>query len=152
MAMPRKPVEIRDVDLEATLDLRTRVLRSHIPTVAASSPEDHLPQTWHLGAFRDGRLVGVISGFPQEQGARPGAPAERFRFMAVELAEQGRGAGRALLAEVTARARHRGTRLLWANARDSALDFYRRLGFEVVGEGFSDSVSGLPHHVVVLEL
>jgi hypothetical protein len=56
------------------------------------------------------------------------------------------------MAEVIRRARTRGDRLLWANGRDTALDFYIRLGFNVVGESFVDRVSQLPHHVVLLEL
>jgi GNAT superfamily N-acetyltransferase len=79
-------------------------------------------------------------------------PAQRFRFMAVEPSEQGSGAGTALMIEVRARARARGDRLLWANGRDTALDFYVRLGFEVVGDSFTDATSNLPHHVVVLAL
>jgi len=50
------------------------------------------------------------------------------------------------------RARSGGNRLLWANGRDTALEFYIRIGFHVVGESFSDLVSQLPHHVVLLEL
>ncbi len=72
--------------------------------------------------------------------------------MAVEPSEQGTGAGTALMRELMARARARGARLLWAHGRDSALDFYARLDFAVVGEGFDDPTSHLPHHVVVREL
>jgi GNAT superfamily N-acetyltransferase len=146
------PIEVRDVDLATTIDLRGRVLRSHMPGTPATAPSDQLPGTWHIGAYRDGRLVGVISGFPEQAAVRPGVPAQRFRFMAVEPADRAGGVGRAMMAEVVRRASERGDRLLWANGRDSVLDFYRRLGFEVVGEGFVDPVSGLPHHVVVLDV
>ena len=99
-----------------------------------------------------GRLVGVVTAFAEDAPGHPGVPAQRFRFMAVEPSEQGGGAGRALMTEVVARARTRGNRLLWANGRDTALDFYTRLGFNVVGEGFTDRTSQLPHHLVLLEL
>jgi GNAT superfamily N-acetyltransferase len=145
-------IAVREIALEATTDLRVRVLRSHLPEASATSAQDALPGTWHLGAFRDHRLVGVVSGFPEEAPGHPGVPAQRFRFMAVEPAEQGSGVGAALLGEVVARARDRGDRLLWANGRDTALRFYSRLGFETVGEGFDDSISKLPHHVVILAL
>jgi GNAT superfamily N-acetyltransferase len=145
-------LEVRDIDLDSTLELRQRVLRGHLPGVPATAPSDHMPDTWHLGAFRDERLVGVLSGFAQEWPERPGEAAERFRFMAVEPSEQGGGVGRALIGELITRARERGVRLLWARGRDSALDFYRRLGFRVVGESFDDEVSRLPHHVVTLDL
>ena len=146
------PVSVRDVSLAETLDLRQRVLRDHLPGLAATSASDDLPQTWHLGAFRDGRLLGVVSGFEEEAPGHPGVVAQRFRFMAVAPDAQGSGVGRALMNEVISRARRDGVSLLWANGRDTALQFYTGLGFAVVGEGFSDTTSQLPHHVVVLEL
>jgi GNAT superfamily N-acetyltransferase len=145
-------IEVREVDLAATSDLRARVLRNHLPGLPTEAASDKLPNTWHLGAFRGDRLVGVVTGFAEDAPGHPGVPAQRFRFMAVEPSVQGGGAGRALMAEVIERARSRGDALLWANGRDTALDFYTRLGFSVVGEGFTDTTSQLPHHVVLLEL
>jgi len=146
------PIEVREIALEATRDLRVRVLRAHRPDTPATSPEDGLKGTWHLGAFAAGRLVGVVSGFAEEAPQRPGVAAQRFRFMAVDPSQQRRGVGVALMRAVIARARARGDRLLWAKGRDTALDFYTGLGFEVLGDGFIDSPSELPHHLVVLEL
>ena len=145
-------IAVRDIALDQTMDLRRRVLRGHLPGAPAHADSDDDPATWHLGAFRGGRLVGVVTGFAEEAPGRPGIAAQRFRFMAVEPAEQGAGVGTALIAEVIARARSRGDTVLWANGRDTALDFYTRLGFTVVGPGFDDATSHLPHHVVVLEL
>ena len=149
MESASQTITVRDVPLDQIIDLRTRVLRAHMPGTLAVAPGDDAPGTWHLGAFAGGKLVGVITGFAEEAPGHPGVKAERFRFMAVEPAAQGTGAGRALLDEVAARARARGTRLLWANGRDSALGFYRRLGYEVLGDVFLDSTSHLPHHVVI---
>jgi GNAT superfamily N-acetyltransferase len=42
--------------------------------------------------------------------------------------------------------------IVWANARDAALPFYANHGFSVRGPGFIESVTELPHHVVVREL
>ena len=151
LAVAERPelLVVREIELARTIDLRTRVLRSHMPGVPAVAPSDESAATWHLGAFAGERLVGGITGFAEEAPGHPGVPAERFRFMAVEPDVQGGGVGRALLDEVTARARSRGARLLWANGRDSALGFYTRLGYEVVGDVFVDRTSHLPHHVVI---
>lgn len=146
------PLEMRDVTLAEIGDLRARVLRSHLPGTPASAPSDNLPQTWHVGAFRGAQVVGTVTAFPEPAPGHPGTPAHRFRFMAVEPSEQGTGVGTALMNEVVAGARARGSRLLWANGRDSALEFYTGLGFEVVGEGFNDTTSHLPHHVVIRDL
>jgi GNAT superfamily N-acetyltransferase len=147
-----REIEVRDIEVEATTDLRRRVLRGHLPDAPATSERDASPGTWHLGAFRDRRLVGVVSGYAEEAPGHPGIPAQRFRFMAVEPDEQGSGVGAALLGVVIARAREGGDSLVWANGRDTALRFYSKLGFEVVDDGFDDSISKLPHHVIVLTL
>ncbi len=147
-----QPLELRAVEVAEIADLRARVLRSHMPGTAAVAPSDDLPDTWHLGAFRGDRLVGTVTAFAEEAPGHPGVGAQRFRFMAVEPSEQGSGAGTALMREVFARARARGDRLLWANGRDTAVEFYVRLGFEAVGESFIDTTSQLPHTVVVREL
>jgi GNAT superfamily N-acetyltransferase len=65
---------------------------------------------------------------------------------------QGSGIGAEILAAGAAWARRDGAQLIWANARDAALDFYLRNGFEVVGDGFVEAVTNLPHHRVILPL
>ena len=62
---------------------------------------------------------------------------------------QGTGIGAELLAAGISRAAEQGAAVVWANARDAALDFYRRNGMVEVGEGFIEPVTGLPHHRVV---
>ncbi len=145
-------LEVREVALADTLGLRARVLRGHMPGTPATAASDELASTWHLGVFRDGHLIGVVSAFPQEAPDHPGTAAHRFRFMAVEPVAQGTGAGSALMDAVAARARAEGSSLLWANGRDTALGFYTKLGFSVVGDAFDDATSRLPHHVVIRSL
>ena len=50
------------------------------------------------------------------------------------------------------RARERSARYVWARARDLALNFYERHGFDVVGDQFIDDATGLGHHLVVIDL
>jgi ribosomal protein S18 acetylase RimI-like enzyme len=72
--------------------------------------------------------------------------------MAVDTGHQRSGIGRQLLDVALERLRNAGFEVLWANARDTALPFYRRLGMEVVGDGFLTSDTKLPHHVVLMDL
>ena len=50
------------------------------------------------------------------------------------------------------RLRAAGYTVLWANARDTALGFYERVGMHVEGNGYVTTETGLPHHTVVLDL
>ncbi|MGH9040447.1 MAG: GNAT family N-acetyltransferase, partial [Acidimicrobiia bacterium] len=98
-------------------------------------------------------LVAVASFAPEETPYRPGRRAVRLRGMVTEPACQGQGIGRRLLEEAVVRLRGDGVEVLWGNGRDSALGFYRRIGYEVVGPGFLAGPAGdMPHHVVLLDL
>ena len=144
--------ELVDLDTAATYDLRRRILRAGTPSTDVTYRQDDLPGTFHLGVTRDGVLVGVSSWAVEEWPDEPGTPAVRLRGMAVEAELQGSGAGVALVVEGVRRAEARGHRLVWATARDAVLGFYERCGFEVVGEGFVDGPTALPHHAVVRRL
>ncbi len=71
--------------------------------------------------------------------------------MAVEPDLQGTGVGARLLDAATTRARAAGAEVLWADGRDSALDFYRRRGWSVEGEGYL-AAGDIPHHTIVVDL
>jgi GNAT superfamily N-acetyltransferase len=72
--------------------------------------------------------------------------------MAVDPFRQGEGLATGLLEAAYERLRAVGVEELWAHARDTALSFYTRAGFTVVGDGFVTPDTGLPHHLVTLSL
>ena len=130
-------LEVRLIDAVSTSDLRNRLLRAG--RGHEGFPEDDLPDTFHLGAV-DGATVGVATFVPGENGWW------QLRGMAVDPARQGEGIGRAILVEAERRLRAAGAVGMWANARDTALGFYRRAGWVVVGGGYV--LVDLPHHRV----
>ena len=145
------PGDVVRVAAGAVHDLRRRVLRGGRADAEVAFPQDERPGAFHLALLgADGRPAAVASLAPEPWPARPGADAWRLRGMAVEPAHQGTGAGARLLVAAEAELAARGAELVWAEARDSAVGFYRRRGWRVVGEGFVGA-EGLPHHVVVRE-
>ena len=145
-------MRVEAIPAAATYGLRRKVLRDGRADAAVAFPEDDRPGAFHLGAFGDGRLVAVASFSPEPTPLRPGRRAVRVRGMAVDTDCQSRGIGRILLQEAVARLRAEDVEVLWGNARDAALPFYRRFGMEVVGDGFVVPELGIPHHVVVMDL
>lgn len=99
-----------------------------------------------------GRVVATSTWMIAAWSGDPTAVAVQLRGMAVLDLMQRSGVGRALVAAGVEHARAQGASHVWAKARDSAIDFYRRCGFRVVGEEFTEPASGLPHHLVVLTL
>ena len=149
----RVVMKVAEVDAEATHDLRRRVLRGGRPDANVRFPEDARAGAFHLAVFDPdaGPALCVASFSPEPTPFRPARSAFRLRGMATDQAYQGRGLGRQLMQEAVRLLKERGAEVLWANARDTALAFYEGIGMEVAGEGFVTE-TGIPHHVVVLDL
>jgi len=129
------------------------VLRADQPDADVGFEEDRRPGAFHLGVYDDeGSLVGVGTFFEEACPHRPGRRAWRLRGMAVEPGLQGSGVGSLLLQHAVQRFRDAGAEVLWAHGRDSALGFYERRGWVVLGEGYVTDETMLPHHDVVLDL
>lgn len=145
------PAEVWQITADETIPLRHAVLRPGRPVETARFPGDDLPTTRHFGAFRDGRLLSIASLFEAELPEEPGSAALQLRGMATAFQAQGTGLGRALVLDCVSFARKNGARLLWCNARVPASGFYRKLGFEIVGDEFDIPDVG-PHFRMKLEL
>ena len=144
-------MEVRSITAAEARTVRHPVLRAGLPPESAILEHDDDSLTRHLGAFDDARLVGVATFFAQPCPWRPGPIAWRLRGMATLDDMQGRGAGRALVAEGVRVAAAAGAALIWCNARVSARRFYEKVGFVAVGSEFELPVAG-KHYMMVKDL
>jgi len=148
---PHRAVEA--VDARTLHDLRRAVLRTGTPSDDVEFPGDDDPATVHLAICDEqGTPIAAATWLSHESPDAAGAAALQLRGMAVAAPWRGRGLGALLLAAGVALARERGADVVWANARDTALGFYRAHGFEVVGDGFMTTDTCLPHHRVLRRL
>ena len=141
--------EIVELPTEDILALRVRVLRKGTPYTNANYPEDEYPDVVNFCIVRDGRPVATSTWFTKECPEMPGVPAVQLKGMAVDDELQGDGLGAMLIERGMRHAASVGAATVWARARDSALYFYERRGFEVRGDGFIDGPTAMPHHIVV---
>ena len=74
----------------------------------------------------------------------------KIRQMAVQNNLQGKGIGASLMSFVENLARDKGYRNLVMHARDTAIGFYEKFGYKVLGEQFIEV--GLPHHLMAKSL
>jgi predicted GNAT family N-acyltransferase len=146
-------MNVEAVDVEEIYDLRFEVLRRDTPSDDVDFLHDRDPDTIHL-AVRDesGTVIAASTWTPKPFPDRPEVAAVQLRGMAVSANHRGRGLGAAMIAAGLDDARRRRAALVWANARDSALDFYLANGFAVAGEGFRTTDTDLPHHRIVQQL
>ena len=147
-------VRVRPLVLEETIDLRRHVLRGGAADAVVRYATDDDPSTWHLGAVdEEGAVVATSTFFAEPCPLFPEkGGAVRLRSMAVAPGRQGQGVGVLVLEAALERLRDQGATVVWANARDSALGFYARCGFEVTERSFVEAETGLAHTVVARSL
>jgi len=153
LASPGNAMMVEEAAVEELYELRMEVLRRDTPSDDVHFPHDGDPAARHL-AVRDetGTVIACSTWLPRPFPDRPDVPAVQLRGMAVRAEHRGRGLGAAMVTAGLAAARGRGAELVWANARDAALDFYKAAGFVVVGDGFRTADTDLPHHRIVQQL
>ena len=140
-------LDVRRATLDEILPLRHAELRAGLPVESARFDLDDDPRTRHYGAFlpASGENVGCVSCM---RVPREGADAWQVRGMATRGDLVRRGIGHALLSfAVATLGDEDGARLLWCNARTTALAFWEREGWTVASDVFDIPGVG-PHHVM----
>jgi ribosomal protein S18 acetylase RimI-like enzyme len=112
--------------------LRWRVLRAPLGHAREATRFPFEDESLHLVALEAGQLVGCVLFHPE------GPHTGRLFQMAVEPARQGQHLGRKLVRALEAEVARRGFRSVTLHAREGAVGFYARLGYETFGEPFSE--------------
>ncbi|MFZ1688729.1 MAG: GNAT family N-acetyltransferase [Flavobacteriales bacterium] len=131
--------------------LRHKVLRPHQSIEDCDYPNDRNPDSFHLGAFEGGRLVGIGSFYREKQETLVGHIQWRLRGMAIDPDFRGTGVGRQLLRFGMDELKSKRADILWCQARESAEGFYAKLGFAIKGEPFTLEGIGV-HYIMYLSL
>jgi N-acetylglutamate synthase-like GNAT family acetyltransferase len=109
-------------------DLRWRVLRAPWGQPRGSERDEHDDSAEHCVVLdARGHVIGagrlhVLDG-----------TSAQIRYMAVEPEYRGCGVGRAIASYLEASAHRSGARELYVDARESAAEFYSRMGYEAIG-------------------
>jgi GNAT superfamily N-acetyltransferase len=139
---------VREASASEVLGLRMAVLRPQLPVEPGDY--DGFALTRHVAAFDADEVVGCATVFPSPYADAPAA--WQLRGMAVAAGRQGEGIGALVLEAAIDLVRAAGAPLLWAHARVTALAFYERLGFTIVGEEYLHGPLELPHRMILLRL
>ena len=133
-------IEPGSPEYAAARRLREAVLRA--PLGLSWSTADLADETisHHFAAFDGEALIATLMLKPREAGI------VQMRQVAVEPQQQSRGVGTQLVAFAEAFAREHGCHGLIANARATALPFYRALGYIEEGELFLENT--IPHRLI----
>jgi GNAT superfamily N-acetyltransferase len=141
--------EIREISALDTYLVRNAVLRKGKPIETCIFQGDNLSSTKHFGIFTD-RLVGIISLFENSSPIFDDPCQIQIRGMAILEDYQGLGLGEKLIESCEEYLmKSENDPLIWFNARESAVGFYDKLGYQIVGGIFD--IEGVGKHYVMFK-
>lgn len=141
--------EIKEINAQETYPVRHPVLRDGHPIESCRFDGDDLETTKHFGYFDHGQLVGIASLFETHNKLFGTQKQFQLRGMAVLTGHQKKGIGENLVFHSEIYARRKKTGLIWFNAREIAAGFYRKLGYEIIGEPFE--IPGIGRHYIMFK-
>ncbi len=134
-------------------DLRRRVLRNGDANQSVDHPLDQNEATVHFAGLLGDRIVVSSSFYLVSSPVNPEVTAYQLRYMATDYDVQSRGYGALVLEHAEEFLRLHGAMQLWANARDTALNFYKARGWLVVpGSEHVSNETQLAHTVIYKNL
>ncbi|MDP5077964.1 MAG: GNAT family N-acetyltransferase [Nonlabens sp.] len=125
-----------------TYPVRLAVLRKGRTINDCAFPGDDLTSTFHLGAHHDEELVAVATFLIQKDNQieqlknADSSHCYQLRGMAVLDSVQGKHVGSDLLLHGEQLLRERGCSHVWFNAREGAVPFYKKQGYQIVSDIF----------------
>jgi len=136
--MALKIIDHGSPEYHQMVQLRNDTLRK--PLGLSFTPEELAKEKdeIRIGAFEDEKMLGCCML------VKSGGSTVRLRQMAVLNNLQGKGIGRALMQFAENIARDLGYKKLTMHARVTAVGFYEKLGYQVVGDMFEEVT--IPHH------
>lgn len=129
-------IKVKKITYLDTFPVRSAVLRQGKPIETCFFLGDDAEDTTHFGLFKDNKLIGVASIFKFNNEYFEQKNQFQLRGMAVLNEYQGFGFGNIILEEVCKFVITKNTDVLWFNARENAVRFYKNFGFSTFGNSF----------------
>ncbi len=127
-------LKIREIQAIETYDLRLKVLKTSEKYIYKYQG-DFDTKTKHFGAFLDENCIGIVSVMKNSLAAYSQKQIQ-LRGMAVAPKMQGKNVGKQLIQFIEKQYKQKNVSLIWCNAREYAVPFYKKLGFESIGDKF----------------
>ena len=144
-------VEINKVDAEKIRPLRHSELRKGQDYLTTSYLKDYEEGTFHMACIVDDKIVTCATFYAQTSMKIKSDNPYRLRGMATDSQFQRKGYARNLIVESFKELKKRDCDMVWCNARLVAVNFYKSLGFKIIGELFDIEAIG-PHYYMYKEI
>ena len=140
-------MKIQKIQASDTLALRKKLLRPNLSLEQCNYPGDSDISTYHLGCMINNDLSGIVSIYKRSNEDLHSGIGYQIRAMATCEKVRGQGVGLKLLREAENMAFNLSADYVWANARATAIGFYVKAGYKVIGKEFH--VDGVGPHFIV---
>jgi predicted GNAT family N-acyltransferase len=138
--MALKIVDHGSPEYQQMIKLRDDMLRKPLGLSFSQEELEREKENMHIAAFDDDEILGCCMLVEKD------AETVRLRQMAVLNDLQGKGIGRALMNFAENLARDRGFKKITMHARKTVAGFYEKMGYDPVGEEFTEIT--IPHVVM----
>jgi predicted GNAT family N-acyltransferase len=123
-------MKVLRINAQDTYPIRQQVLApSHSTQKVKFENDDDEDISFHLGAFKNSKLVSVASFFYEYNPIFEDMHQYQLRGMATLPEHQGQGLSSELLTTAFPIIKQNLCTLLWCNARESAVGYYEKVGF-----------------------
>lgn len=141
---------IKFIPFELTLGLRSKILRNGLPLTECIFPTDQVEGAFHLAFYIDHEIATVASFFPKNYKDHKEL-GYQLRGMATDTPFVGKGCGKQLIEFAVEYIKKTNAKYIWCNARSTAVEFYKKLDFQVSSDEFEIAGVG-PHYEMILKL
>ncbi|EAY30792.1 GNAT family N-acetyltransferase [Microscilla marina] len=129
---------IQQITPQSPLYEAERMLRNEVLLRPIGIPdhawEMHDHRSWHFVAIDQAQVVGCVVLVPLDETQQK----TQLIQMAVKDSHQGQGVGKKLVAALEHFALEKGIQLIECHARQEAVNFYLKLGYEIYGKPFEE--------------
>jgi ribosomal protein S18 acetylase RimI-like enzyme len=140
---------IKKIGVLETYSVRHSVLRKGKPIASCRFDGDDLTTTHHFGYFLNNEIVGIISIFKNNNIIFANENQCQIRGMAVLNEHQKKGIGETLILFSEDFIKKMSVRIIWFNARTSAVGFYKKLDYQINGVPFE--IEGVGEHSLMFK-
>lgn len=143
--------KVKEIKAEDTYPVRHSELRKGRPLEECKFVGDEIKTTIHIGGFYQNQLIAVATFLKQNHTDHNFQNAYQLRGMAVVREYHKKGFGKILLTFAETLLLRKSIRCIWMNARISAVAFYKKLGYNTIGDVFEIPKIGA-HYVMFKKL
>ncbi len=129
---------VKIISSQATYPLRLSVLWQHLNKLEDCKLDiDGKKGTFHVGAFKNNKIVAIGTFLVEKNKKFKQQKQYRLRAMATSLKVRKEGFGKQVIDFAIKELNKREIEILWCDARKVAIKFYKKMGFNTMGDFYN---------------